>query len=817
MIRYFYFPFCFLVLAGVLFWVSDRLEPNNRGWLKADNSHEKDNQTFLDTFDQQDNLLVIVETKGFFEINQLQSLQKLVNQLEDISFADQVSGRKSFQFEVSRLLRDLEKQVAKQEEFAWFLGTYQKWKSGKLDQREFIQNLLKLRNGSRGKLSQMAAELLEKLDFKFIKKIRAPVNLPTIFSNPEQLTLETFFESLESGHIKDVAEFKHAFLASPYARSFLSKDQTSFAIDISFKRGLSYGEQQVAVASLKAKLDEFLSSYQLIGNPYVESIINFETIRNLGNMLIYAILIIAGTLLLFFRSVKVLLVIITPALLSATMGLWSLSKGYSISSIDVILPLVLFVISLSDSTHIFCRWRYCQNEGGFKQLWRQVSFPCFVTSLTTWIGFVSFGFSEVEPLKNLAIQASYLIPIAFMITLLGTIIGLKCFPNSGRNEASVAEKSLYGAKFFRFHPLATGVIILSAIVAVFFLSKTQYQSNFLDVFFSKKHSLQRSALSLDRSFNGSGSIEIVLQGKQGRKFDQMDNFKQLISLKTDLETVDGVIDAQSMNLPIQMLHEKISTTGESLPSDSDALAQELLFLEFSRNDNAKDVLSEYTNSDYSAARISLRTRKLNTLEFDELITKVKQKIEPLNQNYELVLTGGDVLFNGVSNYVLKTQATSILICLGVIAILFLGYFGFKLTLILLAVNVVPLLITTATIVFCKIPFDFSTVLITAISFGICVDSSSHLAHLWKHFSKSQNKVKSQQEIVLKAINQCIKPFLVTTVLLVLGFGVFAFSDLVVLHRFGIFVVYSFIWAFICDAVVLPLWINYWMKRTQKNA
>ena len=247
-----------------------------------------------------------------------------------------------------------------------------------------------------------------------------------------------------------------------------------------------------------------------------------------------------------------------------------------------------------------------------------------------------------------------------------------------------------------------------------------------------------------------------------------------------------------------MVHEEF-TQEKALPQSDEALSQELLFLEFSRGEEENDVLSEYVDFDYKNARIHLQTPNIGANQTKDLIHFLDKELRVLEfPGY--VYAGSSVFFKALSGYILETQLLSIGVTLAVIWIVFVIIFGLKLGSLGMIPNIVPITFTLGLISLLKIPFDFATVLISSISFGICVDDSIHFIHYYKYEKDKGVPFDDRTRLSVQILGY---PILMTTILLSLGFGVFMTSDLVLLIKFGAFTVFAIIIALVADLIVLP--------------
>ena len=133
--------------------------------------------------------------------------------------------------------------------------------------------------------------------------------------------------------------------------------------------------------------------------------------------------------------------------------------------------------------------------------------------------------------------------------------------------------------------------LLVSVLFTLMLRNIYTETNFLDVFFKKKSDIYKSFTYIDYKLGGSGSIDILLKTDSPGYFKDVDVMKKIQVLEDKLIKYPEINFTRSYINPVKMVHKEF-TQESGLPKTNDALAQELLFLEFSRDDNENDVLSE---------------------------------------------------------------------------------------------------------------------------------------------------------------------------------------------------------------------------------
>ena len=378
------------------------------------------------------------------------------------------------------------------------------------------------------------------------------------------------------------------------------------------------------------------------------------------------------------------------------------------------------------------------------------------------------------------------------------------------------------------------------------------------MFSLRRKSLTRKGFDyVDVHLGGAGGFDLLVRSSKRDTFNKVDVFKHFTLWKEQLTKHSLINSTQSYLEPVSMMHKEISldsavlqTPEVSLDSSSSStsfspssvkqrrassgddrgfrkrgvagqkkaiypqsdrqLAQELLFLEFSRNDEDRGVLAPYVDFDYSNARFHVQTPNLSSTQLGTLFAFVRKAIPEKVDALSVFLTGDSFYFYKLSEYILSTQFISIFLTLFLVWVFFIFYFGFALGTLGMIPNVVPVLFTMGSIALFKMPYDFATVLIGSVSLGLCVDDSIHFLHYYK--MKRSGGLSLKESITLTLLHLG-RPICFTSVLFSIAFTVFLFSDLVILLKFGLFTLFAIMLALVANVLVLPAFLFWWERRS----
>ena len=175
----------------------------------------------------------------------------------------------------------------------------------------------------------------------------------------------------------------------------------------------------------------------------------------------------------------------------------------------------------------------------------------------------------------------------------------------------------------------------------------------------------------------------------------------------------------------------------------------------------------------------------------------------INREYfDVIYTGVSVVASDGTRYLVNNLISSLIfaiICIGVLmALLFRSW---RMVLISMIPNIIPLIVTAGIMGFFGIPLKASTLLIFSIAFGISIDDTIHF--LSKYRQELKNKHWDLKNCVLIAIRESGLGMFYTSIVLFCGFSVFAFSQFGGTQALGILISITLLVAMVNNLVLLP--------------
>jgi predicted RND superfamily exporter protein len=193
------------------------------------------------------------------------------------------------------------------------------------------------------------------------------------------------------------------------------------------------------------------------------------------------------------------------------------------------------------------------------------------------------------------------------------------------------------------------------------------------------------------------------------------------------------------------------------------------------------------------------TERFDRIE-EDLVAKIN-KIFPVDR-YNVSLTGKALVFQKGTKYLVTNLIISLSLAILLIALFMAWMFrSFRMILVSLIPNLLPLIITAGLMGFLGVPIKPSTILVFSIAFGISVDDTIHfLAKYRQELIVNNWKIKKS---VYAALRETGLSMLYTSIVLFFGFSVFTISSFGGTVALGALVSVTLLFAMLANLLLLP--------------
>lgn len=551
--------------------------------------------------------------------------------------------------------------------------------------------------------------------------------------------------------------------------------------------------------------------FHYMGQPPLSDRFQKVSFSDLFTMAPLLMLLVVIYLIFCFRTfigVVIPVVIITLSLITTTalIGVF----GFTINSLTFVLPSILIAISVADSVHIMAafydefsktgdRFHSCTHSLR-KNLW-----PIFLTTFSTMIGFFSLYSSDIKPVSDLGVLAGVGSFLAFLYTYLTTVPLLLIFNKSktktSLNARTIPESLVRSYLDFVQRNRKNILVIFCLLSSVFtFLAIKNEINSDPYTYFSKDDPISKGNRFVLDTYGGVGGPELIVDSGVPGGITSPEFLYKVELFQNWLEDKEYVNKSVSI---INILKEMNQSLNEGkkeffkIPEKKDLIAQELFMYTMSL-----PVGMDLNNRmDLSQQKLrlsilwSLQTSKDSLNGVDDYEKKAKEI------GLDIKTTGKPILFHRMNSYVVHTFFTSIAMALILITVIMIFIFkDFRLGLISLIPNVLPIIVGAGFLTILSKPIDIGCAIVASVTLGIAVDDTIHFL---SHFNLLKRNGMSNYNAMLKVLSSTGLALIVTTVILVSCFGLFMFANLTPNINFGILCALVLSIALITDLLLLP--------------
>ncbi len=551
------------------------------------------------------------------------------------------------------------------------------------------------------------------------------------------------------------------------------------------------------------------------GLPYIRAKNTQKVKKELNLFLILSALVTSFVLLFLFRSVKILLLTLITIGIAIIFALGLIALlGYEITILTGLVPSLLIVIGMPNAIYLINRYHQNFVHHGHKLLSlsrviEKVGKATFLTNMTTAIGFATFIFTQSSILVEFGVVASLCVIILFFLTLTLLPIFLSMFEEP-------QDRHIKHLKFKFFNNfidilvdwvqskrrniyLATFVVVATAIWGITLLKTTGRITDDLP----EEDSVIRDLNFFEQNFHGVLPLEIIIDTQKKKGVLKLSNLRKIEKLGKEIEKFEELSRPLSIVEGVKFLRQAFYNGNKSQYKliNNNEISFFSPYLKNANQDN--DLLSSFVDTNLQVTRISSRMADIGTDRMNKIFAKLKPEIDSIFDpaKYKVFLTGNSVVFSKGTEYLVNNLLISIGIAIVVISVLmaFLFY-DFKMVIISVIPNIIPLLATAAFMGFAGIPLKPSTILVFSIAFGISVDDTIHYLAKFQQELKIYDNIK---EAALHALKEAGSSMVYTSLILFFGFSVFIASEFGGTKAMGILISLTLIVAMLTNLLLLP--------------
>lgn len=668
-------------------------------------------------------------------------------------------------------------------------------------------------------------------DLPYARRVDSLTNYSYTYSENDELSVEPFIEN--------VAQLSPQVLASKKQLALIDPGIVDRLVDKTGKAALvnvlaSFPEQdrtqiELNIAAAAHQLaEQFEQRYPDISILLSGSIINSASINNT----IYAdtvfiiplmFVLIFGLLGVFLRSFNATLIIALITTLSciATMGL-AAQMGFVMNMLSITALNIIITVSIADSVHILVTFIKHYNEGeskadALKHSLRFNLLPCFITSFTDVIGFLSLNLSSMPPARDLGNITAMGVIIAYLLTLTLLPFFVYLLPIKAQNQTRANSTNMLklGKWVVRYRKiLLVSMLAFSAIMTCLVPLNTindRFTENL-----KPSSTFRMDNEKIDHYFGGLYNIEYSFNAQPGGSISNpeylqaLDDFTQWLRQQPDVRSVYVYTDTlKRMN---QTMHNN-DPANYRIPDTQEEAAQYLLLLDVAQS--SENELNYMVLPDHSATRLIVSLPSVDSRTMMQMQQRFAQHIKTTMPSYMFDEgTSLSVMWAYLGEPVLTSSIQGDLMALLFISItLIITFKSIRYGLISLIPNLLPSAIGYGFWAMYSGNLDLSQMVIMCLTIGIVVDDTIHLLSKYLYARKTLHM--SSEDAVLYTFEQIGSALLITTAVLAIGFGLLVFSGFIPNMNLGILTSVILFAALVMDLFLLPP-LLIWLDRDKKT-
>lgn len=587
---------------------------------------------------------------------------------------------------------------------------------------------------------------------------------------------------------------------------------------VNTKARKAFIEKHLSQEKISAFEKETGLDLRVSGMPYIRTLNANSIISEIGLFVGAALGITSLLFFFFFRSfratlISMLVVIIGVMWSFGTLGL----LNYEITVLTAIIPPLIIVIGIPNCIFLINKYQQeIKNHGNkAKSLQRVISKvgnATLMTNLTTAAGFGTFIFTDSTLLKEFGIVASLNIVFLFFLCLIIIPIIYSYMPMPKEKHLAHLGKN-YMAAFInwientiRHHRIAVfssaiGLLILG-IIGIY---QIKVSGSIIEDM-PKKAPFFKDILFYEKEFDGVMPLEIVIDTKRPKGALKSVTLKRIEELQETIEEIPELSKPVSI-VNLVKYSKQAYYNGNPEFYELPTKQEEAFILSYIKNSTQKgneNMLKSYVDSTGQYARITTFMRDIGTDKMQKIEERLQDKITHIfpKERYTVSLTGKAYVFEKGTHYLIDNLVESLLFAIILISLLMAYMFrSFKMIIVSLLPNILPLVITAGLMGYLGIPIKPSTILVFSIAFGISVDDTIHFLAKYRQELKANDwKIKRSVYATLKEAG--ISMFY-TSVVLFFGFSVFTLSDFGGTVALGGLVAATLLFAMISNLILLP--------------
>lgn len=552
------------------------------------------------------------------------------------------------------------------------------------------------------------------------------------------------------------------------------------------------------------------------GMPYIRTLNSQSIVDEIGLFIGAALFVTSLIFFFFFRSWRATLISMTTVIVGVMWAFGFLGlMHYEITVLTALIPPLIIVIGIPNCIFLINKYQqeiklHGNQAKSLQRVITKIGNATLMTNLTTASGFATFILVKSELLSEFGIVASINIVAIFLLSLLIIPIIYSYMSVPKDKHLKHLNKTWINKFVDWIERMVRTQRVTIYIVAVLLLCTSIIGIYNIKISGSLIEDMPKNTGFFDdirffeKEYEGIMPLEIMVDTKKKRgvlngatlqRIDELqDHIKEIPEFAKPLSVVELVKYSKQA-------YYNGNPDYYQLPN-----SQERTFILAYAKSSATNanMLSSYVDSTGQFARITTFMKDTEPDRFKRIEEDLNSEIAKVfpAERYNVSVTGKALVFQKGTHYLVNNLIFSLSLAIFLIALFMAWMFrSFKMIVISLIPNLLPLIITAGVMGYVGVPIKPSTILVFSIAFGISVDDTIHFLAKYRQELIANNwKIKKS---VYRALRDSAVSMFYTSIVLFFGFSVFTISSFGGTVALGALVSITLLFAMLANLILLP--------------
>ncbi|MCG2430605.1 efflux RND transporter permease subunit [Aequorivita xiaoshiensis] len=552
------------------------------------------------------------------------------------------------------------------------------------------------------------------------------------------------------------------------------------------------------------------------GMPYIRTLNSQSIIDEIGLFIGAALFITSLIFFFFFRSWRATFISMFTVIIGVMWAFGFLGLlQYEITVLTALIPPLIIVIGIPNCIFLINKYQqeiklHGNQAKSLQRVIAKVGNATLMTNLTTASGFATFILVNSELLREFGIVASinivaifllslFIIPIIYSYMAVPKYKHLKHLNKTWINSFVNWIERMVKQQRITIYIMAV-LLLCASIIGIYNIKI----SGSLIEDMPKNTGFFDDIRFFEKEYEGIMPLEIMVDTKKKKGVMNLATLKRIDRLQEHIKEIPEFAKPISVVELVKYSKQAYYNGNPDYYQLPNSQERSFILSHAKSSNTDTNMLSSYVDSTGQFARITTFMKDTEPDRFDRIEEDLNAEIVKIfpEERYNVTVTGKALVFQKGTHFLVNNLILSLSLAIFLIALFMAWMFrSFKMIIVSLIPNLLPLIITAGVMGFVGVPIKPSTILVFSIAFGISVDDTIHFLAKYRQELIANNwKIKKS---VYAALRETTVSMFYTSIVLFFGFSVFTISSFGGTVALGALVSITLLFAMLSNLLLLP--------------